>query len=349
MVWAAAPAKPVIGAATAVPAKPQATKPFTVSFKVRSSTLQSADHRADGEHASAGGGRSRHKQSFRGGTARVSLVVPVAANGKPLRVTVTIRSGGQAATKTVTYPCRRCRSRPLRSQAPRLRKETRARHCPARRRFPRRRRCRSRSRTRPPRERRTGAADFTAANGTVTFAPGETSRRSRSPSSATPLRAGRDVHRRSVESGQCDHRYRVCDRHDPERRPGRTARPLCGQGLAERDVELRRHPRRSRAGQPHQRPDQHELFVRGPDRRQHVRRQLPVEDHLPDRPGRQLLRVRELHGRTGHHLGRLHHRRQVHEQHHDRELEREMELHLPGIPDRLRDRGSAPSTATRTG
>ena len=36
------PAKPVIGAATAVPAKPQAAKLFTVSFKVRSSTTHKA-------------------------------------------------------------------------------------------------------------------------------------------------------------------------------------------------------------------------------------------------------------------------------------------------------------------
>jgi hypothetical protein len=34
----------------------------------------------------------------------VSLVVPAVANGKPLRVTVTIRSGGQSATKAVVYP-----------------------------------------------------------------------------------------------------------------------------------------------------------------------------------------------------------------------------------------------------
>jgi hypothetical protein len=105
MVWAAAPAKPVIGAATAVPAKPQATKPFTISFKVRSSTTHKPlTTGLMASTASAGGRAIAHKQSFRGGTARVSLVVPVAANGKPLRVTVTIRSGGQSATKTVTYP-----------------------------------------------------------------------------------------------------------------------------------------------------------------------------------------------------------------------------------------------------
>lgn len=105
VAWSAAPAKPVIGAPTAAPAKPQAAKPFTVSFKVTSSMT----HRAlttglMASTASAGGKAIAHKQSFRGGTARVSLVVPAVANGKPLHVTVTIRSGGQSATKAVVYP-----------------------------------------------------------------------------------------------------------------------------------------------------------------------------------------------------------------------------------------------------
>ncbi|MGE5273952.1 MAG: Calx-beta domain-containing protein [Verrucomicrobiota bacterium] len=105
MTPAAPPAKPVIGAPTAVPAKPQAAKPFTVSFKVTSSTT----HRVlttglMASTTSAGGKAIAHKQSFKGGTARVSLVVPAIASGKALRVTVTIRSGGQSATRTVAYP-----------------------------------------------------------------------------------------------------------------------------------------------------------------------------------------------------------------------------------------------------
>jgi len=105
MAPAAAPAKPVIGAPTALPAKPQATKPFTVSFKVTSSTTHKAlTGGLMASTASAGGKAVAHRQSFTGGTARVSLVVPASANGKALRITVTIRSGGQSATKTVTYP-----------------------------------------------------------------------------------------------------------------------------------------------------------------------------------------------------------------------------------------------------
>jgi Calx-beta domain len=105
LAWSAAPGKPVIGPPTAARAKPQAAKPFTVSFKVTSSTTHKA--LTSGlmvSTTSAGGKAIAHKQSFRGGIARVSMVVPAIANGKPLRITVTIRSGGQSATKAVVYP-----------------------------------------------------------------------------------------------------------------------------------------------------------------------------------------------------------------------------------------------------
>jgi hypothetical protein len=177
MVWAAAPAKPVIGAATAVPAKPQATKPFTVSFKVRSSTTHKAlTTGLMASTASAGGRAIAHKQSFRGGTARVSLVVPVAANGKPLRVTVTIRSGGQAATKTVTYPVPAL-PKPSASIAGASAPEGNASSTLS---F-----ALTLSASTPlpvsisyatANGTATAPADFTAANGTVTFAPGETSK-----------------------------------------------------------------------------------------------------------------------------------------------------------------------------
>ncbi len=177
MVWAAAPAKPVIGAATAVPAKPQATKPFTVSFKVRSSTSHKAlTTGLMASTASAGGRAIAHKQSFRGGTARVALVVPVAANGKPLRVTVTIRSGGQAATKTVTYPVPAL-PKPSASIAGASAPEGNASSTLS---F-----ALTLSASTPlpvsisyatANGTATAPADFTAANGTVTFAPGETSK-----------------------------------------------------------------------------------------------------------------------------------------------------------------------------
>lgn len=101
---AAAPAKPVIGPPTAVPAKPQAGKPFAVSFRVTSSSTHKALTSGLMASTTAAAGKSMvHKQSFRGGVARVSLVVPATAGGKALRVAVTIRSGGQSATKTAVF------------------------------------------------------------------------------------------------------------------------------------------------------------------------------------------------------------------------------------------------------
>jgi len=126
--------------------------------------------------ASAGGRAIAHKQSFRGGTARVSLVVPVAANGKPLRVTVTIRSGGQSATKTVTYPVPAL-PKPSASIAGASAPEGNASSTlsfaltlSASTPLPVSVSYATANGTAP------APADFTAANGTVTFAPGETSK-----------------------------------------------------------------------------------------------------------------------------------------------------------------------------
>jgi hypothetical protein len=103
--WSASPGKPVIGAPSAVPAKAQAGKPFTVSFRVTSSTTRKPLTTGLMAGATTVGGKAiAHRQSFRGGIARVSLVVPAVAGGKVLRVTVTIRSGGQSATRTALYP-----------------------------------------------------------------------------------------------------------------------------------------------------------------------------------------------------------------------------------------------------
>jgi hypothetical protein len=50
-----------------------------------------------------GGKAIGHTQSFRRGIAHVALVVTASAGGKALRVAVTIKSGGQTATKIATF------------------------------------------------------------------------------------------------------------------------------------------------------------------------------------------------------------------------------------------------------
>jgi hypothetical protein len=99
--------KPVIGQPTGVPAQPLAGKRFTVSFKVKRSDtggpLTSGKMLAD---PSVAGKVIRHVESFRGGTARLSFVVPANAAGKTLRVKVTITAGGRSATRIASFRAR---------------------------------------------------------------------------------------------------------------------------------------------------------------------------------------------------------------------------------------------------
>jgi len=96
--------KPLIGQPVAVPAQPLAGKPFAVSFKVtRSDTgapLTSGRMTFD---SSVSGKVIPHAESFKGGTARVSFVVPANASGKLLKVTLRITAGAQSATKVATF------------------------------------------------------------------------------------------------------------------------------------------------------------------------------------------------------------------------------------------------------
>lgn len=97
---ASAPGKPVIGKPAAVPAQPVAGKPLAVSFRVtRSGTGTPLLRGLMVCEPSIGGQAIPHKESFRGGTGRVSFVVPANASGKLLRVKVTITTPAGSATK----------------------------------------------------------------------------------------------------------------------------------------------------------------------------------------------------------------------------------------------------------
>jgi hypothetical protein len=96
--------KPVIAKPVAVPAKPLAGKPFTVSFKVtRSDTGTSLLRGTMICDPSVSGKVIRHAESFRAGTARLSFVIPADAGGKLLKVKVTIKVQGGSATRVATF------------------------------------------------------------------------------------------------------------------------------------------------------------------------------------------------------------------------------------------------------
>ena len=101
---AAVKVKPVIGQPVTVPAQPVAGKRFTVSFKVtRSDTgalLTTGKMICD---PSVFGKVIQHQESFKNGTARLSFVIPADATGKLLKVHVTIKSGSQSATKVTMF------------------------------------------------------------------------------------------------------------------------------------------------------------------------------------------------------------------------------------------------------
>jgi hypothetical protein len=96
--------KPVIGAPTMVPTKPSAGKRFTVSFKITRS--DSGARLTTGRltaSSTVGGKTIAHTASFKRGVARVSLVIPAGDAGKLLRVKVKLASGGTWATRLATY------------------------------------------------------------------------------------------------------------------------------------------------------------------------------------------------------------------------------------------------------
>jgi hypothetical protein len=96
--------KPVIGQPATAPAQPLAGKRFTLSFKVkRSDTGRPLTSGKMTGAASIAGKRIRHTTSFRGGTARLSFVVPANAAGKALKVKLTITTGGRSATKVASF------------------------------------------------------------------------------------------------------------------------------------------------------------------------------------------------------------------------------------------------------
>jgi hypothetical protein len=95
----------VIGKAVASPAQAVAGQRLTVSAKVtRSDTGRSLTQGLASCKPTAGGKAVAHTQAFRAGVARCSFTVPLSATS--VRVTFTVRSGGQTATKNFAFAVR---------------------------------------------------------------------------------------------------------------------------------------------------------------------------------------------------------------------------------------------------
>lgn len=96
--------KPVIGKPVTVPARPVAGKRFTVSFKVTQGVAGAPVLRGRMIcDPSVAGTVISHAESFKGGTARLAFVVPTSAAGKTLKVRVTIKAATGSATKVSTF------------------------------------------------------------------------------------------------------------------------------------------------------------------------------------------------------------------------------------------------------
>jgi len=168
--------RPVIAKPVASPAQPAAGRPFTASFKVTRSDngRPFLRGRMTGDPSIAGR-VVQHTESFRGGTARVSLVVPASATGKTLRVAVAIKDGATKTSRVATY---RIQGRPSVSVGDASVTEGNAGTTPLS--FPVTLSAASAQPVSVTYATADGTAtapsDYAAANGTLTFNPGETSK-----------------------------------------------------------------------------------------------------------------------------------------------------------------------------
>ena len=168
--------RPVIAKPVASPAQPAAGRPFTVSFRVtRSDNGRPFLRGTMTGDPSIAGRVVQHTESFKGGTARVSLVVPASATGKTLRVAVAIKDGATKTSRVATY---RIQGRPSVSVGDASVTEGNAGTTPLS--FPV---TLSAASTQPVSVTfatadgtATAPSDYATASGTVTFGPGETSK-----------------------------------------------------------------------------------------------------------------------------------------------------------------------------
>jgi hypothetical protein len=88
--------KPTIGRPTATPAKAKPGAHFKVAFHVGHATSAKFT-------VTLGGKAQHHTDSFRAGVAQTTMTLPASAGGKTLAVTVTAHAGTLSATKRATF------------------------------------------------------------------------------------------------------------------------------------------------------------------------------------------------------------------------------------------------------
>lgn len=99
--------RPVIGSPLALPGRPTAGKRFAISFAVtRSDTGAPLAGATMSITPTIAGKALAHTESYRAGTARMTLTVPAAARAKTLKVSLTITADGQTARKDVAFKVR---------------------------------------------------------------------------------------------------------------------------------------------------------------------------------------------------------------------------------------------------
>jgi hypothetical protein len=164
-------ARPSISRALASPALPRAGSGFSVSFHVT---------RAKSAAFSVilGGKAQRHRDSFRRGIARTAVTLPASAAGKSLRVRLTARSGAGTTTKQATFVVRGAPAPPSLAVSGASAAEGNSGTTPLSFSV-----TLSRAATRPVSVKYATAdksaiagSDYTATLGTLTFAPGETTK-----------------------------------------------------------------------------------------------------------------------------------------------------------------------------
>lgn len=99
--------RPVLGKAVVRPTKAAAGKRFTFSLPVTRS--DTGKRMLTGKMAcepTLAGKAIAHSDSFKAGTAQLSLVVPKTAKGKWLKVAIKITAAGQTAARTYNYAVR---------------------------------------------------------------------------------------------------------------------------------------------------------------------------------------------------------------------------------------------------